>query len=242
MLLLLPLRLLHGCFGRFRAKQVCDGQHPDEDDAEGHEERREVAVARHLHQRGARGSARRRLSLAFAGPTRVALQLAISGAGERPQPCASEHNYESYGDSVVLRDSVLQPRRAAIGRQADLRRRPHTKVASVFEPRIWSSGGSGALTRCPREAGRRFEAIRQRAGLREIGRPAPVRSQGARGSLSVPELPLGTSFPRQSQGTLPRIPSRTVGHTPDQVLLPKAQQHAAVDRATPKNGSKSPTQ
>ena len=241
MLLLLPLRLLDRCFGRFRAKQVRDREHPDEDHPKGYQERREVAVARHLHQRGARGSARRRLSLAFAGPTRVALQLAISGAGERPQPCASEHNYESYGDSVVLRDSVLQMRRAAIRRQADLRRRPHTKVASVFEPRIWSSGGSGALTRCPREAGRRFEAIRQRAGLREIGRPAPVRSQGARGSLSVPELPLGTSFPRQSQGTLPRIPSRTVGHTPDQVLLPKAQQHATVDRATPKNGGQGPT-
>ena len=117
----------------------------DEDHPKGYQERREVAVARHLHQRGARGSARRRLSLAFAGPTRVALQLAISGAGERPQPCASEHNYESYGDSVVLRDSVLQLRRAAIGRQADLRRRPHTKVASVFEPRIWSSDGSGGL-------------------------------------------------------------------------------------------------
>ena len=190
-----------------------------------------------------RGSPRRRRSHAFAGPTRVALLLAISGAGERPQPCASEHNYESYGDSVVLRDSVLQLRRAAIGRQADLRRRPHTKVASVFEPRIWSSDGSGALTRCPREAGRRFEAIRQRAGLREIGCPAPVRSQGARGTLSVSELPLGTSSPRQPQGdAASSIPSPTVGHTPDQVLLPKAQQHAAVDRATPKNGSKSPTQ
>ena len=122
-----------------------DGEDADEHNSKSYQERREVAVARHLHQRGARGSARRRLSLAFAGPTRVALLLAISGAGERPQPSASKHNYESYGDSVVLRDSVLRLRRAALGRQADLRR-PHNRlVASVFEHRKWSSDGSRGL-------------------------------------------------------------------------------------------------
>jgi len=59
-----------------------------------------------------RGSPRRRRSHAFAGPTRVALLLAISGAGERTQPSASEHHYESCGDSVVLRESCLRPARA----------------------------------------------------------------------------------------------------------------------------------
>merc|ERR1719399_419376 len=71
-LLLLPLRLLDGCFGRFRAKQVGDGQHPDEDDAEGDEERREVAVAGH----GCRPPAR---------PPRRASASASRRVLERPQ-------------------------------------------------------------------------------------------------------------------------------------------------------------
>ena len=160
MLLLLPLRLLDGCFGRFRAKQVRDGEDADEHNSKSYQERREVAVARHLHQRGARGSARRRLSLAFAGPTRVALLLAISGAGERTQPSASEHHYESCGDSVVLRESCLRPARATEPQKPDLRRL-HTSPKSVLRARSCSRRTApGALTRCPQEAGGGFEAIR----------------------------------------------------------------------------------
>ena len=103
----LLLAFFDGRLRGFRAEQVGDREHPDEDHPKGHEERREVAVAGHRAGGGARGSARRRLSHAFAGLTRVALLLAISGAGERTQPSASEHHYESLGDSVVLRDSCF---------------------------------------------------------------------------------------------------------------------------------------
>ena len=162
-----------------------------------------------------RGSPRRRRSHAFAGLHVSLSYWAISGAGERTQPSASEHHYESCGDSVVLRESCLRPARATEPQKPDLRRL-HTSPKSVLRARSCSRRTApGALTRCPREAGRRFEAIRQRAGLREIGRPAPVRSQGARGTLSVSELPLGTSSPRQPQGdAASSIPSPTVGHTP----------------------------
>ena len=73
----------------------------------------------------------------------------------------------------------------------------------------------------------------------DVQRRSDPEEPGARyPSLNCPLAQVLHGSPTEK---LPRIPSPTVGHTPNQVLLPKAQQHAAVDRATPKNGSKSPT-
>ena len=132
MLLLSPFSLLDGRLRGFRAKQVGDREHANEDHPKGDEERREVAVAGHRGDVRARGSARRRRSHACAGLTRVALLLAISGAGERTQPSASEHHYESCGDSVVLRDSVLRRGRAALGRQTGSPPAPHKLSRMLF--------------------------------------------------------------------------------------------------------------
>ena len=53
----LSFRLLDGRLRGFAAEQVGDGEHPDEDHPKGHEERREVAVARHRASRAAQRGA-----------------------------------------------------------------------------------------------------------------------------------------------------------------------------------------
>ena len=49
----LLLAFLTGAFAGLAAEQVSDGQHTDEDDPKGYQERREVAVARHRASRAA---------------------------------------------------------------------------------------------------------------------------------------------------------------------------------------------